>query len=273
MSKYYINERHITCLVNEIPALNNQPEIVKFWLTYLVFSIASGMGVKHIYDNTKNFISYNLIRKCFPKNTGDFMRLNEQIGLFEFSQNWYSSKGHGRTCVITDKAKQIVQKYHSQQLEKPVIVSFIDEQGKQIRKPRAAIGRKDSNGKDRASTGQLDSATIKIDVGNVYQLLNEVSRDMQQPDNDSRFYRGLKLNKSERTGRLFQYGQQGIACIENASLPNLQPGEMIHTYHEAASGRLVGNGFHLQNVRREIREAALPGHWDYDISNCHYSFA
>ena len=275
MKKYFINESHKEFLLQEVPALSNQPDRVVSWITYLLFNIASGRGIKHCYEQDKAFISYSVIREFFPKNTGNFVRLNEQTGLFNISRNWYSGRGHGKTYEVTEKGRQIVDKYHALNARKPDLnlrFSIVDQDGKPMRKPRVAIAKKDSNGEDRASTGKLKSSTVTINTGGVYQLLDEINRDMQQPDNDSRFYRGVALAKEERIIRLSEYNQQGIACIENASLPNLKPGQMIQTYHEARSGRLVGNGFHLQGIRREIRDAALAGQWDYDISNCHYTF-
>ena len=275
MNTYFINEYHKQFLLEEVAELRDQPDKVVSGITRFLFNIASGRGIEHCYDKDKAFISYDEIRKLFPKNTGDFVRLNKQTGLFEISPNWYWRKGHGKTYEVTEKGRQIVDNYHTLNPRNPDSnsrVSIVDQDGKPMRKPREAIARKDSNGKDRASTGRLKSPTVTINTGCVYQLLDEINRDMQQPDNDSRFYRGVALAKEERIIRLSEYNQQGIACIENASLPNLKPGEMIQTYHEAASGRLVGNGFHLQGIRREIRDAALIDQWDYDISNCHYTF-
>ena len=49
------------------------------------------------------------------------------------------------------------------------------------------------------------------------------------------------------------------------------PGSLIMQYQEATSGRLYGQGVHLQNVMKEVRNAALVGMYDYDIENCHFA--
>ena len=169
MSKYYINESHIQFLLQEVPTLKEQQDRVVFWITYFLFSMASGRGITHCYDTDKNFIPYNVIReKVFPKSTGDFVRLNKQTGLFKISPNWYSGRGHGKTYEVTEKGRQIVDKYHALNARKPDLnlrVSMVDQDGKPLRKPRAAIARKDSNGKDRASTGKLKSSTVTINTG------------------------------------------------------------------------------------------------------------
>jgi hypothetical protein len=42
-------------------------------------------------------------------------------------------------------------------------------------------------------------------------------------------------------------------------------------YVVCSTGRLFGTGVSLQNVPREVRNAALHGLWDYDVENCHFA--
>jgi hypothetical protein len=49
------------------------------------------------------------------------------------------------------------------------------------------------------------------------------------------------------------------------------PGSTPIRYAEQSTGRLFAEGLSLQSAPREIRNAALAGCWDYDISNCHWS--
>ena len=42
-------------------------------------------------------------------------------------------------------------------------------------------------------------------------------------------------------------------------------------YSEGSTGRLFAEGISLQSVPKEVRNAALAGCWDYDISNCHWT--
>ncbi len=44
---------------------------------------------------------------------------------------------------------------------------------------------------------------------------------------------------------------------------------MLYLLHE--SGRLYAEGLNLQSCKREIRQAALAGCWDVDISTCHFA--
>ena len=47
---------------------------------------------------------------------------------------------------------------------------------------------------------------------------------------------------------------------------------MPNRYREAISGRIVGLGLNLQNVKREVKNAALADQYDHDIENCHTNF-
>lgn len=49
------------------------------------------------------------------------------------------------------------------------------------------------------------------------------------------------------------------------------PGAIPIRYVEQSTGRLFAEGLSLQSAPREVRNAALAGCWDYDISNCHWS--
>lgn len=49
------------------------------------------------------------------------------------------------------------------------------------------------------------------------------------------------------------------------------PGYIPVTYEQKSSGRIFEVLTNLQNTPRAVRNAALGGYWDYDISNCHFS--
>lgn len=55
------------------------------------------------------------------------------------------------------------------------------------------------------------------------------------------------------------------AITQNTSIPGCVPAR----YHRVANGRITGVGTGLQNVRKELRSAALNNTFDFDIENCH----
>jgi hypothetical protein len=46
---------------------------------------------------------------------------------------------------------------------------------------------------------------------------------------------------------------------------------MAHHYEESDSGRLYPTGISLASAQTVVKDAALTGCWEYDISNCHYA--
>jgi hypothetical protein len=48
-------------------------------------------------------------------------------------------------------------------------------------------------------------------------------------------------------------------------------GFMAHHYEESDSGRLYPTGISLASAQTVVKDAALTGCWEYDISNCHYA--
>lgn len=48
-------------------------------------------------------------------------------------------------------------------------------------------------------------------------------------------------------------------------------GHIVHHYQEAQSGRLYPLGISLASAQTVIKDAALTGNWEYDISNCHFA--
>jgi hypothetical protein len=49
------------------------------------------------------------------------------------------------------------------------------------------------------------------------------------------------------------------------------PGQIPLLYEQKSSGRLTEVLFSIQSTQREVLSAALDGHWDYDLSNAHFS--
>jgi hypothetical protein len=62
-----------------------------------------------------------------------------------------------------------------------------------------------------------------------------------------------------------------IAIIAKLARNKTRPGSVPIRYAEASTGRLFADEVALQMAPREVRNAALAGHWDYDIANCHFA--
>jgi len=261
-------------ILERAPELKAQPRRTQHGICHLMYMLATGQGYRHCYDESGYFVSYSYLREMFPSNTGEFARLSEELGLFEISHNWYWKKGHGKVTKPTNKTLIIIEEViHMRKikLESGKRVILVDINGQRLRKPKAAIDAYDSEGKRRKTEGQLLSSTINIDLECLSPMLEEVDHAIKNVDKPSRLDRGKLLSADERNRRLEKHKEQILICEFHANLDNLEPGEMLNRYRETGSGRLAGQDFHLQRVRREIREGLFAGYYDYDIANCHYT--
>ena len=48
-------------------------------------------------------------------------------------------------------------------------------------------------------------------------------------------------------------------------------GKIAHEYVMCGTGRLFAKGISLQSAPKIIKQCALPGMWEYDFSNCHFT--
>lgn len=71
------------------------------------------------------------------------------------------------------------------------------------------------------------------------------------------------------TGRAAQVVEALLILARNT----IQPGHVPISYLQHRTGRLFAAGLSLQFAPREVRKAALPQCWDYDIATCHHSIA
>ena len=154
INKHFVDPKQIEHLVNAVPELATQSDCVIFSITYTLFRMACGKGIRHCYEPDKYFIPYVELRSMFPCNTGDFKQLNDKTGLFDISENWYADRGHGKTYAVSAKGMAIVTSFNRLKATRRVkqsVSELVDIHGKPIRKPRVAIGWSDSNGKPMAS--------------------------------------------------------------------------------------------------------------------------
>lgn len=58
--------------------------------------------------------------------------------------------------------------------------------------------------------------------------------------------------------------------LQSFSRNELCPGHIPVLYQQKLSGRIYEVNYALQSMPRSVRQAALSGNWDYDVSNCHF---
>lgn len=129
-----------------------------------------------------------------------------------------------------------------------ILMSFTDDDFEQCDSKKKAIDREDGNGKRRKTTGNLRLA-VKI---NVVAIRNYILNN--KPGKQSIEYK------------------HAMRLIDEALSRDLPTGWIPHPYREISSGRVYSHDISLQNICRDIRNAALEGCYKLDMENAHYSF-
>lgn len=175
-----------------------------------------------------------------------FRRVNENYGLFDVADSF--EHGSAKPHYPTEKTRSL----RAEMPRAPV------RRAKKVRNvwvdvPSEAEGRAiNAGGLTIASAVPLDRAAIQHfrDVG---------YKNIQR----SEFH---KLDPSEYWR---DYASMLAAYLDNLTTPEQLPCD----YHLGECGRVLGVGLGFQNMRKELRAAALNGLWDYDIKNCHIAIA
>lgn len=135
--------------------------------------------------------------------------------------------------------------------------SLLNDAGKVIKRAPNAIDSKTKNNHSAHGWRGVDvPSLIQVNVANLEKLKKFYLSNETIPSDevrDKNFYKFL------------------IASAALTQANSNFPGSLLHRYVQSRSGRLYAEGLNLQNCPKEIRNAALQGHWDYDINCCHFS--
>jgi hypothetical protein len=147
---------------------------------------------------------------------------------------------------------------------------WIDVEGRAMRTLPRAIASKSGDGKRNTKWSGVSPANcIHIDVAS----LGVLRRNLEvatEPEGRPVFDEAMPLASDEAAAAI-GFRQLAIDTIIKMSRNVVCPGALPIRYVEQSTGRLFAEGVSLQSAPREIRNAALAGCWDYDISNCHWS--
>lgn len=208
--------------------------------------------------------------------------------------NWFSKVRGARVGTsaegwkMTDKAKKLLAKYHEQGKQQHLPFfdlpdssrQFVDRDGRPCRKPQSPIASKASNGTNTKFKAWELPLNVTIDGHNLHAFLSaaearyhgdpcpkgfEWAWSSWDAIEDASGREALSIRISES---IFQAAE----FLKTAWVSKLK-GFVVHqSYEESRSGRLVAQGvLNLQNCHREVRQACLPGHYDYDIECAHYA--
>lgn len=147
-------------------------------------------------------------------------------------------------------------------------IALIDKFGKAARIPQSPISSLDTHGNKVLRWRNVDvPVLIPISIDNLKLLAHrweEILNIRHQQEHFEYILNRLDLNKrSIRTA----YQQTKVFIAQAQCRRNSWKIPIRYVLHD--SGRLYAEGLNLQSCKREIRQAALAGYWDVDISSCH----
>lgn len=214
-----------------------------------------------------------------------FNHLNDTLGWF--------SKIEGATVGqsaevwnMSYKAKKLLQDFHDQGKQQHLPFydledadrGFVDQDNRPCRKPQSPIASKAVNGSNTKFKSWSLPLNVAIDGDNLHAFLHAATARIHGDSCPHGFEWAWqawdKLEATKTPGQLSRRLSETIAqageFLRNAWVSKVKGFIVYQCYHETISGRLIADGvLNLQSCHREVRQAALPGHYDYDVECCH----
>lgn len=253
------------------PGFAGLPAVHRFKLASLLCSAARSKRYRHLRN--PDAITYHCRVRDADFGRGVFQKINADLGLFDVTDHWLVGK-YTKQYRAADAALSLIEKL---ELSK---VRLVDHNGRQLKTPaKDAIQQRDTGGNNRTGQGNIP-AVISVDIDRLLALRTEAEQwrwylKDGYPKPTTRILQKRLEELPDNTARrnwISDYALIGLTlAIMHCDTDYLPYGQTEIRYFEYPSGRLYSVGPSLQNDFRELRKAALAGHWDYDIENCHYT--
>lgn len=236
-------------------------------------------GIKRrVHKTREGYISigHRELERRFGR--GRFKAINEELGIFETTPNWYhnahrtarqnSTKGYR----LSPQVQAVKDRYLKPRADAVTRLVYLDSKDdlktlKSVPEPIASKEYDDPLGV--TATAWRDAKPfnrVPVDL----ELLRELDHTLNwllRPECLAQNDLFLKLSV-EKISRCIEWVR---LIIRLAQTDIAGRGHVIHRYAECRTGRLYARGMSLQTAPRLVRKAALHGLYDYDIENCHYA--
>jgi hypothetical protein len=141
--------------------------------------------------------------------------------------------------------------------------------GKAVKTVPPAVASKDKAGVTTRAWGAAKKLNlVKVDLNALAELKSELNEGVAElrefktdGDSDAVLLRADIDRVIEAIGKISR-----LAMTEVAGKAHI-----AHHYEESNSGRLYPTGISLASTQTVVKDAALTGCWEYDVSNCHYA--
>ena len=255
-----LSERFLKLLQRKRPGIKHETLTTQIGLAYLLQS-SLWKQRQHRTEPGCIAISFQEIYQRFGRYHG-LEILTTRYNIFTTTGDYSITDGVSRAFKVAHDLAEEIKKHHRGWRYRPLTPKLLNSAGKEISEPLAAIDSLDMSGKHAKATGKTRVENfVKVPVAT-----------MREVDSALRRLAGKQLDL---------FAGDDVAEIERlrVSIGQVMDSTMVHDgaiglphrYCESNAGRLYGQGMHLQNTRRAIKNMVLNGRWEYDIENCHYS--
>lgn len=197
-----------------------------------------------------------------------FELVNTRLQLFRVTSNWSHNKHHTKGYSFSVALRESVAEYLSAS-PWPSMTRLIMADGKVVKTVPRAVASKDKSGVTTCAWGAANKLNlVKVDFNALAILKSELQagcadlHDIEAAgESDAAPLRADIERAIETIGKVCR-----LAMTDAAG-----EGHIAHHYEESASGRLYPTGISLASAQTVVKDAALAGCWEYDVSNCHYA--
>lgn len=218
---------------------------------------------------------YQELERNFGRN--GFKPMNDRLGLFHIEKDalgrddWSYKERRTKAYMFTNKVSDLRERWLKRAYYRTT--NLLTEDGDVIRNmPRQAVDskRKTTTGIEVTRDGWREPVLPAVPINE--HMLKLLALQIQKMLYAQEFgFFQVALFHKEPDPKYLDYLLKTIRLYLAQANNTIKQGHIIQRYAQSASGRLYGEGNHLQNAPRLVRQCALHGLYDYDIENCHYS--
>lgn len=221
-------------------------------------------GRRHAHFEGASTFSHTWLARHFGR--GGFKVINDRLQMFAVSDQWFSKRGKTKGYWLTDDM-QAVKEHYLRRLRTGA-TRLLTMDGHYMRTVPGAVASKDSDNITTTAWRNAKGLNLaRIDMDGLRQLQRwayDTRRAIKQG------LMGL-IGTWQSLAQLERIEASAGLILRMADTDVAGRGVLMTRYVQATSGRLYAKGISLQNAPKPVKDAALAGHWEYDISNCHYA--
>jgi len=260
-----VPEDFLIHLRDTIPGFSLETERHQFELARMAW-VGVTKSNRHVYFEGHMTFTYQDLERAFGRSKFD--QINASLNLFRVTSNWSHNKHHTKGYSFSAVLRDSVAQYLTPSLW-PSVTRLIMADGKAVKTVPRAVASKDKSG---VTTHEWSAATklnlVKVDLNALAKLKSELLEGCAKffeyeadGDRTAVSLRSDIVRAVETIGKVCRLAMTDVAG----------EGHIAHHYEESGSGRLYPTGISLASAQTVVKDAALTGCWEYDVSNCHYA--